>query len=412
MFNMKLTFKTKLANTVARFKTDEKGNFGIMAAVTMAALVAGLAVSVDAANGQFAKQRLQDTTDAIALLAARGQIETQAELDAAANEYLQLKYPGAEGVNIRLENITRDGDLVTITASNKIPTYFTGIFGSSGLDIGATSQALFADTKLEIALVLDTTGSMRGSKLASLKVAGNNLVDQLKANDDRGNIQMSVVPFAQYVNVGVNNVNANWVDVRPAAGDTLSDWNGCVGSRSGNLDERVDVRGGAVVPATTNINCGAPISQLTDNANETKAAISSLNAEGWTYLPSGLMWGWRTLDSRAPFQDAVGRNDQETDKIMIVMTDGANTRSKNGLFHEGTSQLDADDKAEEVCSRIKNDNITVYTIAYEVDDTRTENLLRDCASDQDKYFDAVNASQLEDAFSVIAASLTELRITS
>ncbi len=412
MFKSTQTFKTKLANTTARFKTDEKGNFAIMAAVTLGILVAGLAVSVDAANGQSAKQRLQDTTDAIALMAARGKIETQAELDAAANEYLQLKYPGAEGINIRLEDIKRDGDVVTISASNKIPTYFTGIFGKSGMNIGATSQALFADTKLEVALVLDTTGSMRGNKLASLKVAGNNLVDQLKANDDRGNIKMSVVPFAQYVNVGVNNVNANWVNVRPAAGQTVSDWNGCVGSRRGSLDRRVDVRGGAVVPATTNINCGTPISPLSDNINTTKTAISNLNAAGWTYLPSGLMWGWRTLDSRLPFDQAVSNTDTKTDKIMIVMTDGANTRSKNGAFHEGTSQLDADNKAEEMCSRIKNENITVYTIAYEVEDRTTENLLRNCASDQDKYFDASNASQLEDAFSVIAASLTELRITS
>ena len=411
MFKTTQTLKTKLTNTAARFKADEKGNFAVMAAVTMAMLVAGLAVSVDAANGQFAKQRLQDTTDAIALLAAKGQIETQAELDAAANEYLQSAYPGSKGLNIRLEDIRREGDVVTISASNKIPTYFASIFGRSGMDIAATSQALFADTQLEIALVLDTTGSMRGSKLASLKVAGNNLVDQLKSNDTRGNIKMSVVPFAQYVNVGVNNVNANWVDVRPAAGQTVSDWQGCVGSRTGNLDSRVDVRGGAVVPATTNINCATSISPLTDNANTTKAAISNLNAAGWTYLPSGLMWGWRTLDSRAPFQQAVSNTDTNTDKIMIVMTDGANTRSKNGAFHEGTSQLDADDKAEEVCSRIKNENITVYTIAYEVDDRTTENLLRNCASDQDKYFDASNASQLEDAFGVIAASLTELRIT-
>ena len=67
MLNATKTLKTKLANTVARFKADEKGNFAILAATTMAVLVAGLAVSVDAANGQFAKQRLQDTTDAIAL---------------------------------------------------------------------------------------------------------------------------------------------------------------------------------------------------------------------------------------------------------------------------------------------------------------------------------------------------------
>lgn len=412
MLNVTQTLKTKLANSTARFKKDETGNFAIMAAVTMAIMVAGLAVSFDASNGYFAKQRLQDTTDAIALMAAKGKIRSQADLDAAANEYLQMTYPGAEGVNINLESITRDGDMVTVAASNKIPTYFTGIFGKSGMDIGAASQALYADTKLEVALVLDTTGSMSGSKMASLKVAGNMLVDQLKADDQDGNVRISVVPFAQYVNVGPNNVNANWVNVMPAAGQSVTDWNGCVGSRTGGLDRRVDIGGGAPAPATTNIYCGTPISPLTDNMNKTKSAITGLNAAGWTYLPSGLMWGWRTLDDRAPFQQAAASSDKRTDKIMIVMTDGANTRSKNGSFHEAWSQANADNKSEKLCSQIKDENITVYTIAYDVGDTKTENLLRDCASKAENYFSAADASELKGAFDVIAASLTELRLTS
>jgi len=411
MLNATKTLKTKLATSATRFKKDTKGNFAVMAAISIAVLVGGLAVAVDASNGYFAKQRLQDTTDAIALLAAKGLLETQAELDQAATEYLLAAYPGAEGLNISLEDITRDGDLVTVEASNKIPTYFTGIFGKSGLDIGAKSEALFAETQLEVALVLDTTGSMRGSKIASLKVAANNLVDQLDANNQRGNIKMSVVPFAQYVNVGPNNVNANWLDVRPANGQSVNDWNGCVGSRLGRLNERVDVVGNASVPATTNTNCGSAISPLTNDLNQTKSSITGLDAAGWTYLPSGLMWGWRTLDSRAPFLEASANRDGKTDKVMIVMTDGANTRSKNGRFHEGQSQANADNVAEDVCSKIKDENITVYTIAYEVGDTKTENLLRDCASDTGKYFDASNPEQLKRAFDVIAASLTELRLT-
>jgi len=78
-----------------------------------------------------------------------------------------------------------------------------------------------------------------------------------------------------------------------------------------------------------------------------------------------------------------------------------------------------------MCRNIKNDNITVYTIAYEVNDTRitvytiayevndtrTENLLRNCASQAGNYFDASSAQELREAFDVIATSLTELRIT-
>jgi len=86
---------------------------------------------------------------------------------------------------------------------------------------------------------------------------------------------------------------------------------------------------------------------------------------------------------------------------MIVMTDGENTRSKSGSFHNGQSQVNADRKAADICNNIKDDNITVYTIAYEVNDTQTENLLRGCASNPDNYFDATNAGDLMEAFDVI-----------
>jgi len=168
---------------------------------------------------------------------------------------------------------------------------------------------------------------------------------------------MSVVPFAQYVNVGPNNVNANWVNVVPQAGQSTASWNGCVGSRAGRLDARVDVAANAPVPATTGLpECPTAITPLTKNLNTAKTAISGLDAKGWTYLPSGLSWGHRTLDSRAPFTQAA--SDRKTDKIMIVMTDGENTRSKSGQF-----------------------------------------------------LDASSAQELREAFDVIATSLTELRIT-
>ena len=39
MFKLVQTFKTKLANTAARFKADEKGNFAMIGAVTVACLL-------------------------------------------------------------------------------------------------------------------------------------------------------------------------------------------------------------------------------------------------------------------------------------------------------------------------------------------------------------------------------------
>ena len=69
MNTIKSLVKSKLLSTASKFKQDEKGNFAIIGAVTMAMLIGALAVAVDLSNGFSAKQRLQDTTDAIALLA-------------------------------------------------------------------------------------------------------------------------------------------------------------------------------------------------------------------------------------------------------------------------------------------------------------------------------------------------------
>jgi len=451
------TFKTKLANTAARFKADEKGNFAIMAAVTFAVLVAGLAVSLDAANGQLEKQRLQDTTDAIALMAAKGKIETQADLDAAANEYLQMKYPGAKGVNIRLEDIKRVGDVVTISASNKIPTYFTGIFGKSGMDIGATSQALYSNKNLDIALVLDTTFSMNGAKMSNLKLAANNLVDTF-GEFENDNVRASVVPFAQYVNVGMSRSNANWLDVpadqeinymkrdvvsrtncrnvpntgsrdgvavggtrrvcdtvysAPYPASWTATWRGCVGSRLTPTHERVDF-GGQRIPGILNSqgHCGTEIRPLTTNMTHVKQTINAMNANGNTYIPAGLAWGWRTLDNRQPLIEAAGGPAGETDKVMVIMTDGENFKSKDGILHNmNDGGNDADVTTSRLCERIKNDDIKVFTIAYEVTDAPTRNMLRNCATNNDSYFNATNAAELNAAFETIGNSLNELRIT-
>ena len=457
MLNVTQTLKTKLANTAARFKKDDAGSFGIMAAMTVAILVAGLAVSVDVSNAYFAKQRLQDTTDAIALMAAKGKIETQADLNAAANEYLALTYPGSEGVHINLESITREGDLVTVAATNKIPTYFTGIFGQSGMDVGAASQALYSNRNLDIALVLDTTFSMNGSKMNNLKSAATDLVDTF-ADFENDSVRASVVPFAQYVNVGMSRRDANWLDV-PAdevknymrsdvisrtncrtvantgtrdgvpvggtrqecdvvrgpeyAASWTATWRGCVGSRFAPNHERVDF-GGNRIPGILNSQgrCGEEIRPLTKNMNDVKQTINAMTADGNTYIPAGLAWGWRALDNREPLTEAAAMPAGDTDKVMVIMTDGDNFKSKQGILHNMDDSGDgADITTRRLCDRIKNDDIKVFTIAYEVTDAPTRNLLRNCATNSDSYFNATNAQELNDAFQTIGNSLNELRIT-
>lgn len=120
------------------------------------------------------------------------------------------------------------------------------------------------------------------------------------------------------------------------------------------------------------------------------------------------MWGWRTLSSDATLLLTVK---PKTERVPVLMTDGENTRSKNGNKHEGSSKADADNKTSEIYSTVKSEEITVHTIAYEVTDATTNSLLQNCASGRQRYFNARNAQQLERAFNEIADSLSDSRIS-
>ncbi|MEP3653630.1 MAG: pilus assembly protein [Litorimonas sp.] len=459
---MKRTFN----HTAAAYRNDTNGNVAMMFAASLFIIIGLLAVAVDLSNGFSAKQRLQDTTDAVALLAAKDKtLDTPAKLEAAAQALYDVTYPGERGVRIEIEDMHRDGDKVTVVTKNNIDTYFSGVFNTSNMDVGVTSTAVYATKAMDVALVLDTTFSMsENNKIGGLKVAANNLLntfDELE-ND---NLRVSVVPFAQYVNVGLSRRNKVWLDV-PADSTTYGDevcrmkrdvisrsncrrisrtcsndgvsydcsytrcdkqygpeyevcnspvsrqtWKGCVGSRVAGYDERV-AYDGRKIPGLLNTNCGVELQELSNDMTKAKSTVSSMTAawnNGDTYIPSGVLWGWRTLDGSLPLSSTgtTGR-----DKVMIVMTDGKNEGSKNGTKHNGSSQNAANAKTDATCEAAKRDDVTIYTIAYDVNDTTTKNMLTRCASGSANFFDAANASELNKAFQTIGDALNELRIAS
>jgi Flp pilus assembly protein TadG len=80
-----------------------------------------------------------------------------------------------------------------------------------------------------------------------------------------------------------------------------------------------------------NASCSTtPITPLADLSveNEKKAllaAIQNMSALGATNVPEGLAWGWRTLSNGEPFTTGRPSTDRGNDKVVIVLTDGANT---------------------------------------------------------------------------------------
>lgn len=217
----------------------------------------------------------------------------------------------------------------------------------------------------------------------------------------------------------------------------------------------------------------SPITPLKDVTQATEKqeiddAIDAMASTGNTNVPEGLAWGWRTVSSNAPFTEGRSNTERGNDKVVIVLTDGANTYSsvsdasyaKNrstyaaygytGLTYPGsgsvtrlfmntstaigkTTYTDAnytaalDEQMQTLCTNAKNANILVMTVSLDLSTTKTADkkaiaALTACASDSRFRKDPNNPSKpaklfwnatgatLSDNFKEIADELSNLRI--
>ena len=87
-----------------------------------------------------------------------------------------------------------------------------------------------------------------------------------------------------------------------------------------------------------NFSCTTnPITPLTDvtvEAGKTTitTAIDAMKPTGNTNVPEGTAWGWRVLSSNAPFTEGRSETEKGNDKVVIVLTDGANTYGAQGGY--------------------------------------------------------------------------------
>jgi hypothetical protein len=163
------------------------------------------------------------------------------------------------------------------------------------------------------------------------------------------------------------------------------------------------------------VTCGTPVLAPTSNLAQAKTMIQNLTTSGETYLPSGLIWGWRMLSTRAPFESRAGTAAMPVKRHMILVTDGQNTKSPNYPRHEGNSTALANNLTRGVCQNMALDTetkLTLYTIAFEVGDPTVKDILRECSTlNGGQFFDAANASQLQDALKHIGRSMSAMRLS-
>jgi Flp pilus assembly protein TadG len=199
-----------------RFLRDNAGNIAPIFAIASIPLVSATGAAVDYSQAFRQRTIVQDALDAAALAGGKkiGVVSNEAVIVEAQKFFTTNVSNEVNPVPTVASSIS--GATITLTTTLEVPTRFLGIMGIDELTFNLKSQVTQGIGTVEVALVLDTSGSMYGSKLTSLKSAANNLVTTLfnlaSTSTKPDPIKVAVVPFSGAVNVGAGNLNSGWID--------------------------------------------------------------------------------------------------------------------------------------------------------------------------------------------------------
>ncbi len=499
--------KSFLKRRLRSFAKDERGNVIILFGFFIVVLAMLGGAAVDYSQAIAVRTRLAAALDAAALAVGAAELSDPKKAQEYAQSVFDANFPSEElGVAGTL-SLNLGEETVGLSANATVDTALLGVIGKNTITVGSETEVTRSNDNIEVVLVLDNTGSMRGSKIASLRTAANALVDIMFGDQATSeNVKISLVPFSTTVNLGPSAVRNGWIDTAGASSRNETSfgpganvwnlyqdmrasnvtWEGCVVARAAPYDttDAAPTRGNPETlwvpylapdepdngePGVTSfysnnyfddvITASAderqrstdkyddgqpvtrfgpnylcieqPIQPLTDTKAVLKTAISGMQAENTTNIANGLAWGWRAISPGAPFTEGAGYGDEKTKKVIILLTDGDNVwsgrnnhnRSSFSAYgfiadellgaipngQQGAREMDR--RTTEVCDNIKDKDITLYTITFKVSSTRTRDLMKDCATEEAKYFNSPSNQSLITTFGQIAKELKQLRIS-
>lgn len=493
--------QSKLFLALKRFRHGERGVVLVLFVLLIIPLLIVAAVAIEFSQTLVVKRQLTGAVDSAALaLGALPTLDSE-ELRPKALSYISAHYPPDAIGTLTHYDATREGENINVTATAEVETTFLRVIGYDTLAVTVASNVVTKGKKLEVVMVLDNSGSMSGTKMDSLKLAANTLVDILFGDDtisDR--VKVGLVPFVGAVNAGIPKesplldignplpLNVEHITQLPVGQSLINlltaiakPWRGCVRARTEPYDTQDDPPSASVagtlftpyfapdepsgypndyirwpIPGADdqtnflkylasplifgdgpNSGCGqAKVQPLTNDKTVISNAITAMQANGSTVIPEGLGWGWRVISPGEPFTDGVPYDDQDTIKAIILLTDGENNVSPNNSANgsifsafgyanqtpdhlPGNTNQALDNKTSTLCTNIKADkdgdnsdqDILLYTIVFNVNSGNIQALMRNCATDQAKYFNSPSVADIEGTFQNIAVGLNELRVT-
>lgn len=264
----------QISRLAAEFRKSTSGNVSMMLALSALPMIAVVGAGIDFARITTDRASFQSAVDSALLSVvnsarasftglSQAQIdERKALLAAQAKSFIKANYSASDVVkkSVSVSLTVSDSD-ITLTANHTLPTSLMGIVGTSALNETLTSSVKKAPRPVELALVMDTTGSMGTTYMAQAKTAAHSLLNNvyggtLAQKPDSQYVRVALVPFSAAVRLNQNayDYSSSWIDttgVSSVSRLNFTDptwynylawtklasrpWNGCVEARPGTF---------------------------------------------------------------------------------------------------------------------------------------------------------------------------------
>ncbi len=413
-----MAISTRIASAFRRFAANQRGNTAITFALSIVPLLLASGAAVDYMRYADTQTKLQAALDSASLAIAAASNLSHSERIAAGQQSFEANLkafnvdPGDVEAKFKLAGAT-----VNASARYELPSGLMQIAGLATMTVAVDTEINVPEAKKgEIALVLDYSGSMTevvGGKIkyVAMKDAAKKLVSDLEETS-AGRVKFGLVPFSHHVQVTLPE--------RYVLGKTgTGQWTGCTQDRPypANITDAAPTASDATkwgqkqAKVHAGDGCGAyvpshlTVAPLTDDFAAIRGQLEAMRPYAWTHIALGAEFGYHLLSPNAPFEEGADYDDEEVQKIMVILTDGRQTEP---AFGSGVRDTDSgESNLEAICQNAKDSGITVMTVAFDLRDKDTRRRLKNCSTDPDKhFFIAENGADIARAFDDIKKQIT------
>jgi len=215
--------KNAIARRTRGFFGHEHGNVAMLFALACLAIFPLVGFAIDLSRVMVEKHKLQMATDAAALAAAHDAFATIDERRGVVEAHLNHL---EEDIGREIEyTFSQDAEgRISLTTRIEVNTTIARIMGRESVGVTVRSDAVEGGADIEVAMVLDITGSMSGNRVTALREAAGDLVDiVVKDEQEPYYSKLAMVPYSVAVNVGdyADEVRG---DIRPGRNISAASW--------------------------------------------------------------------------------------------------------------------------------------------------------------------------------------------